>query len=530
MKNSIEKIVESVLIQNRIKNYDKKDLELQLQIHPNYPSFQSITDTLDYFFIDNIAVEVPIEALDQLPQSFISIIKTAEGYDEIVAVTNEDNTIKLKHTSLKKTSFSFQEFKEIWVPKVIAVELSNKPKLLSNKSILHTILFLGLIAGLAISFYGRTWDIFQALFLLLSIAGVVLSFFAVRESLGIQSQAMHQFCTSIGNTSCSDVINNNSGKIFKNLSLADAGMLFFGSVSLFQLVSGFNDALLVLSLAGVPIILYSLYSQAFVIKKWCAVCLAMASISLGMAAISVISWPLTFDLFSFAHYAVITSLFALVYLFTKEKIKENKTSKNDNVKLNQFKRDGQIFNHLLSLSEKVTDTRSIEQEIILGNPNSPFKIISLTNPMCGFCKDAFEAYSRVVKSFKDQLQVIIRLRVNLDDISNQAAQVTLKLMEIYHDQGAESFINAYTDWFEDRTFNRWIKKYGSPAKRPEHLEILRKQSEWADQNSLHYTPATLIQDTLYPKKYSYNEFFHFISVMAENFQEQNNETQEPVEI
>lgn len=532
MKNSIEKIVESVLIQNRIKNYDKKDLELQLQIHPNYPSFQSITDTLDYFFIDNIAVEVPAEALDQLPKSFISIIKTEEGLDEIVAVIKDDSSIKLKHSSSKQTSFSFDEFKKVWIPKVIAVELSVKQKLLSNQSILQTVLAIVLLAGLTISFFGRTWDISSIVFLVLSIAGVVFSLFAVRESLGIQSQTMHQFCTTVGKSNCADVINNNSGKIFKNFSLADAGIVFFGSVLLYQLFFGFDDILFALALAGIPIILYSLYSQAFVIKKWCAVCLTMASISIGLIVLSILELPLAIDLYSAANYLVIAALFTLLYLFAKEKIKENANYKNDNVKLNQFKRDGQIFNHLLSISEKAKDTSSIPQEIVLGNPNSTFKIISLTNPMCGFCKDAFEAYARVIKSFNDQLQIVIRLRVNLDDLSNQATQVSLKLLELYEDQGADQFIAAYTDWFEDRTFKRWIKKYGSPSNQTNHIEVLKKQSDWADQNSLHYTPATLIQNTLYPKKYSYQEFFHFTSVLVENYgdNEPYNEKQEPIEM
>ena len=112
MNNTIEKIVESVLIQNRIGNYTKKDLELQLQIHPSYPSFQSITDTLDYFDIDNIAVEIPMDALDQLPKSFISLI-TVENAEEIVTVIKKNDSIELKHTSLKKKKFTFNEFKEI---------------------------------------------------------------------------------------------------------------------------------------------------------------------------------------------------------------------------------------------------------------------------------------------------------------------------------------------------------------------------------------------------------------------------------
>ncbi|MDY8136809.1 vitamin K epoxide reductase family protein [Aquimarina sp. 2201CG5-10] len=531
MKNSIEKIVEHVLIQNQISNYDKKDLELQLQIHPNYPSFQSITDTLDYFTIDNIAVEVPVEALDQLPKSFVSLIKSDNG-DEIVSIIRKKDIIQLKHSSLKKKNFSYDEFKEIWVPKVIAVEESTKSGILSNQSLLQNILIVGLLAGLIATFAVRAWDLNQIIFLVLSLTGLVFSFFAVRESLGIQSQTMHQFCTSVGNTNCGDVINNNSGKIFKNFSLADAGMVFFGSLFLYQLFYGFNNALLIPSLIGIPFIIYSLYSQAFVIKKWCAVCLVMSAISIGLAVMAVISFPIGIANISLiAALVIIATLFTLAYTFIKEKMVENKTFKAENVKLNHFKRDTDIFNHLLSTSEKIEGDVIIDNEIVLGNPNSGFKIVSLTNPMCGYCKGAFEAYSRILNTMSDHIQVVIRLRVNLENLEDNATQISLRLMEIYRDQGQQNFITAYSEWFADRTPTKWIKKYGNPGNDAALIEVLKKQSEWADSNNLYYTPATLINNIVYPKKYNYDEFFHFTSVMVENYNENHSpEMQQTVEV
>jgi uncharacterized membrane protein len=528
MNTTIEKIVESVLIQNRIQNYPKKDLELQLQIHPNYPSFQSITDTLDYFDIDNIAVEIPIDALDQLPKSFISLVRGENG-EEIVTVIKKNDSIELKHTNLKKKKFTFTEFKEIWIPKVIAVEYNTKQKLISNQSIIQNLLFAGLVISLIFAFYTRSWDINQLLFLLLSFTGVVFSFFAVRESLGIQSQTMHQFCTSVGNTNCGEVINNNSGKLFKNFSLADAGIVFFGSISLYQLFYGFNSVLLIPSLIGIPFILYSIYSQALIVKKWCAVCLAMGSISIGLAIVAILNIPFNIETSAVASFIMLSSLFALIYLYIKETVKENKKFKADNFKLNHFKRDGQIYNHLLNISEKVEDNATIPNEIILGNPNASFKIISLTNPMCGYCKDAFEAYTRVLKAMGDELQISIRLNVKTEDIDDKATQIALILLEIYYSKGSDAFIAAYNKWFADRTHSKWIKEYGIPQNNPDHLEVLKKQSEWAKRNNLGYTPASLINDSIYPKKYSYAEFFHFMSMTMENQKDTVSEIQEPLE-
>lgn len=530
MKNSIEKIVETVLIQNRIGNYDKQDLELQLQIHPNYPSFQSITDTLDYFDIDNIAVEVPVDALDQLPESFISLVQKDHA-EEIVAVINKNGAIQLKHSDLDKKKFTYEEFKEIWVPKVIAVEHSiGNRSLFSKESLIQNVLFGALLIGATASLFYQPFNAYQILFLLLSITGVVFGLFAVRESLGIQSNTMHQFCTSVGNSNCGDVINNNTGKLLKNFSLADASITFFGILTIYQLFYGFNSTLLIPTIAGIPFIIYSLYSQAFVIKKWCAICIAISAISIGLTAISLISLPFTFSIVSVAGFIMISALSILAYMYVKENMVQNKDYKNENVKLNHFKRDRQIFDHLLSISEKIEDTSAIANEIVLGNPNAKFKIISVTNPMCGYCKGAFEAYTRVLRTMSDQLQVVIRLKVSLTDLNNQATQVSLRLMEIYQNDGSDSFIKAYTEWFNDRTFSKWIKEYGVPKNNQVHIETLQNQSNWAEKNNLFYTPASLMNTSIYPKKYSYDEFFHFTSMMIENQQEQDYDVEnQPIE-
>lgn len=529
MKNNIEKIVETVLIQNRISDYDKKDLELQLQIHPNYPSFQSITDTLDYFDIDNIAVEVPIDALDQLPKSFISLIKK-ENSEEIVSVINKNGNIELKHTDLDTKKFTYEEFKKIWVPKVIAVEHNTgNSALFSKEKLVQNILFGGLLLGALTTLIFRPFDLYQILFLLLSISGVIFSLFAVRESLGIQSNTMHQFCTSVGNSNCGDVINNNTGKLFKDFSLADASIAFFGILIIYQLFYGYNSTLLLPTLIGIPFIIYSVYSQAFVIKKWCAICIAISAISSGLIAVALYSLPFSFSLISIASFIMISALGTLAYMQVKQNMVENKDYKNENIKLNHFKRDRQIFEHLLSLSEKVTNNNAITNEIVLGNPNAKFKIISLTNPMCGYCKGAFEAYARVLRTMSDQLQIIIRLKVSLDDLNNQATQISLRLMEIYHTDGSSKFIEAYSEWFNDRTHSNWIKKYGMPKNNIQHIETLKTQSKWAESNNLFYTPASLMNTSIYPKKYSYDEFFHFTSMMIENQQEPDyNVEQKPV--
>ncbi|WP_459212681.1 vitamin K epoxide reductase family protein [Aquimarina rhabdastrellae] len=518
MKNNIESIVENVLIHNGINDYDKQDLELQLQIHPNYPSFNAITDTLDYFNIDNIAVEVPKEALDQLPDSYISLVTSSEDDQEIVSVLRKKDTIHIKYPDQKSEKISISEFEKRWIPKVIAVEHNGSSDFTSSRSQLNTLLIAGFALSIIALTFFKNWDIQAISFLGLSIIGGIFGYFAVRESLGLQSQTMHQFCTTVGNTNCGDVINSANGKLFNNFGIADASFVYFTGLAIYQFFFGFTSVLVFPSLLSIPIIFYALYTQAFKIKKWCAICLAISAITITMSTIAIISLPITFDLLITAQFVALLSLITLGYIQVKEKLVENKKQKNENITLNRFKRDGQIFNHLFSQSDRIENINSIPNEIIIGNPNANFKIISVTNPMCGYCKDAFKAYARVAKSLGDSVQIAIRLSVQHDNLDHPATQISLRLIEIYHQQGQQGFINAYSEWFDDRTPTTWIQKYGKHSTDEKFTTVLQKQAEWTQENNLFYTPASLINGQFYPKKYSYDEFYHFVSILHDSYQ------------
>jgi len=103
-------LLEKFLIKNHYTQFNKKDISLQLQTHPNNPSFRAMTDTLDYFGIENVAAKVPEEALDVLPNDFLTIINNSEA--QLVLATKKKNLIITENENGKKTKYSLNEFKE----------------------------------------------------------------------------------------------------------------------------------------------------------------------------------------------------------------------------------------------------------------------------------------------------------------------------------------------------------------------------------------------------------------------------------
>ena len=78
-ENHLVKILQSYLKKEGYSiNLD--DFKLQLLSNPSYPSVKSITDTLDYFGVENIAANVPKDALNQLPNFFLAILSNFQQF------------------------------------------------------------------------------------------------------------------------------------------------------------------------------------------------------------------------------------------------------------------------------------------------------------------------------------------------------------------------------------------------------------------------------------------------------------------
>jgi hypothetical protein len=97
----MEHIILSLLTNNSYLDIDRELLNLQLLSHPEYPSLKSITDTLDYFEIENLAAAVPKDALSQMPKSFLALVSSERG-DEVVLVEKKSNGIQTVNAAEEK--------------------------------------------------------------------------------------------------------------------------------------------------------------------------------------------------------------------------------------------------------------------------------------------------------------------------------------------------------------------------------------------------------------------------------------------
>jgi len=257
-------------------------LKEKLLIHPDYPSISSVTDLLDELGIENAALIVDKERLNEIPLPFLA--HSGERGRDLILVTD-----------LKKLFKNNPDFEKQWNGVVLIAEKPNRLVSKENEEQLakeknkkkRTVLIAALIIFL-VSF--SLWQQFSWLIaglLFSSLAGLAVAVLIVQHELGISNEMTEKLCSAGKNTDCDAVIKSKGSSLLKWFNWADAGIIYFTTVSFLLLFSSlqattasFTTILSLLAACSLPFILFSVYYQWRVAKKWCLLCVATVAILL----------------------------------------------------------------------------------------------------------------------------------------------------------------------------------------------------------------------------------------------------------
>lgn len=501
-------------------NVDKDDFQLQLLSNQSFPSIKSITDTLDYFGIENIAATVPKNALNQLPYFFLAVLRENSS-TTIAQVTRTKKGIKLFKDNGTREKLTAEEFSELWDGTIVAIENKNTEKNQFTLSIGNPLIPIYLLAIAAISFSAINPELTALIYAFLAALGCGLSYYIVQEDLGIYSETTSEICNSATtNTSCSDVVNSKSAKLFRVISLSDVCVTFFVSVLIILSFIGYHKTFFFgFSIASIPIIVYSIYTQAFLVKKWCPLCLGMAGVLVGLAITSFQSLQsldaLTFDTSYFSKGLVIFGSVYLSWLYFKSLIKKAIELQQVKTAYLKFKRNEDLFSTLLT-KNSLPDIIELDQSsrIIFGNPQAELTINAVTNPMCGYCTNSFLTYDKLLETHGEHFKLNIIFNISVDSMDHPGYQISGKIIELYQDNPVKAY-EALKDWFNNKDIKRWQSKYGLSSE-DSSRETLKQHRDWCEINGVPYTPTTIIENYLFPKEYDIEDLALFIDDLIKN--------------
>lgn len=496
----------------------KESFEDLFLSHPNYPSVYAVTDSLDGLSVENIAIKVPKEQLQELPNSFLALFN-----DDFVLVYRTEASIKIETDKGEKKNLTFNEFLSGWNGVILAIE-PNTNKILKNEksntkwfSYTSPVILL-IILSVAFNHYSFT----NMVLLATSLIGLVISIFIVQEKLGYKNEIASRFCSINPKASCDSVIKSSKSDINKWVGFSDLPLIFFGVNTLSILLQPENSAVIVgfLSLVSVPVIIYSIWLQQFELKKWCVLCLAVSFVLLLQGFVFGVTQNTFPDLAAANLVAYAFSLLLLTpgWLLVKPVLENKMKAEKAVTQAKKFKRNFGLFNFL---SKEIPASDGFDQleGLRFGGKNAEINLTIIISPSCGHCHKAFEDAFELHSKFPERVSLNVLFNINPENNDNQYKIVVESLLTISN-VSPELAVEAICDWHIRKIgLDKWKDKWVVTVVDMKTNHQIYLQYNWCMENGFNYTPVKITNGKLFPDAYEISELKYFLNDFSQEKEE-----------
>lgn len=498
------------MLLDKLINYlklDKQEFLFQFNSHPNYPSALAFSDTLNFMGVRNDAYELDKEYWDELPEEFIAIVDNS--FSLVKKNGNQysiysDKTKILNKDELHKKSTDFVLLFE-------RDKVENKT-VTSYKPLIYAVFAVILIYSLV----SQAW--YEVVFNVLSLAGVYISLEIFNQKFGNTSTVIGSICgDTAGNqnvNSCHKIINQDKTSIL-GLKFSDFSLIYFIGLTVFGLflpatsfvIKGFTFASLIA-------IGYSLYVQGFVEKTFCRVCLLIISILIAQLFVGAFLFENTaFDIKTILLSLILWISILSVVLYLNNTLMDKETLQKSNAKNLRFKRNYDLFKRELLETEKVTFSNN--ETFFVGNKDAKLHLSIVSNPYCGFCKDAHKIIENLLSKYPDDISVQMRFNYTPDPQNEKFTNLMSDFMYTYKNKPVQEFLHLIEYWFENKDENKIRQKSRMPSSN-EDLTALVEMSAENRNAGLNFTPIILINGYQFPDKYDREDIYYFIDELTED--------------
>ncbi|MFZ4931973.1 vitamin K epoxide reductase family protein [Chryseobacterium sp. Mn2064] len=500
------------MIFDKLINYlklDKQEFIFQFNSHPNYPSALAFSDTLNFMGVKNDAYELDKEYWDELPEEFIAIV---ENSFSLVKKSGSNYSVY----SEKAKTFEKEELYKKSTDFVLLFEKSEnaESKLAFNfKPILYGIFAI----VLAYSFISQT--IYEAVFNLLSLAGVYISLEIFNQKFGNTSTVIGSICgggdaAAQSVNACDKIIKQDKTSIL-GLKFSDFSLIYFAGLAILGLFLP-ATAYLVKGFTFVSIIAigYSVYIQAFVEKTFCRVCLIIISILVAQLILSIVFFQnLSFGIGALLLTIILWAIVFSAVIYFNTLLEEKETLQKSNAKNLRFKRNYELFKSQLQQNDKIDFVDN--QTFSVGNKDAKLRISIVSNPYCGFCKDAHKLAEGLLEKYPNDVSLQMRFNYNPERTNEKYTQLISDLTHIYHNKYEKDFLHAVETWFETKDESK-INALSGGVATSENLNPLVEMSVDNSNAGLSFTPIFIINGYQFPDKYDREDLLFFIDELIDD--------------
>ncbi|WP_295221585.1 thioredoxin domain-containing protein [uncultured Chryseobacterium sp.] len=498
------------MLLDKLINYlklDKQEFLFQFNSHPNYPSALAFSDTLNFMGVRNDAYELDKEYWDELPEEFIAIVDNSfslvkKNGSQYSIYSDKAKTLNKDELHKKSTDFVL----------LFEKDKAEIKSITNYKSITYAVFAIISIYALL----SQAW--YEVVFNILSLAGVYISLEIFNQKFGNTSNVIGSICgDTAGNqdlNSCNKIINQDKTSIL-GLKFSDFSLIYFIGITILGLflpatsfiIKGFTFASLIA-------IGYSLYVQGFVEKTFCRVCLVIISLLIAQLLIGVFLFENSvFDIKTVLLSIILwISTFSLI-LYLNNTLQDKESLQKSNAKNLRFKRNYDLFKRELLETEKVTFSNN--ETFFVGNKDAKLHLSIVSNPYCGFCKDAHKIIENLLSKYPDDISVQMRFNYTPDPQNEKFTNLMSDFMYTYKNKPIQEFLHLIEYWFENKDENKIRQKSRMPSSN-EDLTALVEMSAENRNAGLNFTPIILINGYQFPDKYDREDIYYFIDELTED--------------
>jgi len=489
--------------------------------HPYYPTLKSVCDALDKWKIENYALDLSLEEMQNLNQPFIAHRNIASG--QIILVYQIDKSgVQYSTGDSTLIKEDIQTFSETLSGAVIVfqqTEHSGQEDFSSSRQneILDSLIVpfsitgaLLLLAGIATSGWKIDLTSFWKLSALLftKVFGLIVSLLLVLHELKVRNPFVDKICHISKHTDCNAVLDSDSSKIFGWINWADFGFIYFLGGLFFIIINsgrGAIDLLALISVFSIPFPLYSIYTQAFRIKKFCSLCLTVQFILIAEFAILL---PEVLGISISASSVIILmtcyGLPGLIYLLVRSVSKVRTEYLDLRKKYFRFKSNPQVFRNALLSKERFLE-KPIPDRIILGNPDGDITIHAFLSLYCHPCSLAFDSLLNLLRNSQE-------VKINIILIGKSESVTYSLLQEVQNLQSLgriKEMQEQLKEWYHMLKINASIKSTIKSVNQTND-SILLGNLELFKEHNISGTPTILVENFAYPKGYIISDLEFYI--------------------
>ena len=293
------------------------------------------------------------------------------------------------------------------------------------------------------------------------------------------------------------------------ISWAELGAALFASMLLWVTVAPLSDEWLPplwwLSMFVLPFTLWSLLSQAFIIRKWCLFCCALVFLLWTNAAILLVFHPRS-DVLSIPNTAILSLLFSVSLIAI---IQISKTIGSKASLYAQQRETAKIKYNFRTIQSHLSDTSQPFNKagLSFSNTKSPHDFGLYVSIGCSHCGRAVKEFRRMIEVYPNFDYRLIFF-VNPDDKDDRTNVITRHLLNLYKSLNKNGFFDVLDTWYsmQGKTIEALQKSFPASSAQDCQTEM-DALYQFIQQNKISYTPALLLNGRLLSQVYSYKDLF-----------------------